>query len=366
MTACRPFPEALTRHSYWLAVLLPLLMPLAWSLRNLPGMSILFAWLPLVVLYGLLPALDLLIGRDTHNPAGVRASAYPDTVIPVAAAVTYVGVLAWSLGVIGRYPDVFQWPVLAGWILSLGDVSGIAGINVAHELIHRRNRWLQRLGGVLLSCSWYAGFKLEHPRWHHVHVATPADPSSAPVDSTIYRQVPRALLLNTLRAFRLSAREARRRGRRTWAWRHEIAGWYALSILLAAAVGLAWGPVAAVAFLLQGFVAATLLEIINFVEHYGLHRRRREGGGFEPPAVRHSWDCDFWLSNAILIQLPRHADHHTHPLRAFSGLQRHGEAPVLPLGYPLLVNIAFLPWRWRRIIHPHLPGERRESGRISG
>ncbi len=365
MIGARPFSETLTRHSYWLAVLLPLLMPLAWSLRNLPGMAALFAWIPLFVLYGLLPLLDTLIGRDTRNPQPGTATVYPATVIPVAAAAVYLCVAAWSLAMIGSYPAVFEWPVLAGWVLSLGDISAIAGINVAHELIHRKSPWQQRLGGLLLACSWYPGFKLEHPRWHHVHVATAADPSSAPLNSTIYRQVPRALLRNTLRSFALGAESARRKGRNRFTWWHEISGWYALSILLGVIIAAIWGATAALAFLLQGIVAAALLEVINYIEHYGLRRQRRGEGRYEPPGVQHSWDCDFWLSNAILMQLPRHADHHTHPRREFSRLQLREESPLLPLGYPMLVMLAFVPALWSRVIHPHLPGKGLESGKIT-
>ncbi len=356
----RHFPATLTRHSYWLAVLIPLLLPLAWSMRDLPGFGWLFAWVPLLVLYVVLPALDLLIGRDAANPESTAARVYPDTVVPVAAALVYLPTLAWSLYIIGTRPEAFAWPALAGWALSLGDIGGIAAINVAHELIHRRDARLRRLGGLLLACVWYPGFKLEHPRWHHVHVATEADPSSAPRGSTVYGQVPRAWLANSVRAWKLGAASARARGRAFPALRHEVAGWYALSLALTLSAGLAWGAVAGLVFLVQGLAAAGLLEVINYVEHYGLRRQRGADGKYEPPGARHSWDCDFWLSNAILIQLPRHADHHTHPGRAFSALRYSDGAPMLPLGYPLLVIVAMVPAWWRRLVHPHLPD--RETG----
>jgi alkane 1-monooxygenase len=82
--------------------------------------------------------------------------------------------------------------------------------------------------------------------------------------------------------------------------------------------------------------------------------------------VTHSWDCDFWLSNAMLIQLPRHADHHTHPSRPYGALQKNPTSPLLPLGYPVLVLIALVPPLWRRVIHPHLPEERETAVANSG
>jgi len=102
-------------------------------------------------------------------------------------------------------------------------------------------------------------------------------------------------------------------------------------------------------------VAASLLEVINYVEHYGLRRRKLDGERYEPPSVAHSWNADFWLSNAILLQLQRHPDHHVHPTRPFSELQTVADAPQLPLGYSALTLVAFCPPLWRRLIHPRLP-----------
>jgi alkane 1-monooxygenase len=147
---------------------------------------------------------------------------------------------------------------------------------------------------------------------------------------------------------------------------NEITGWYALSLLITLGAGLAWGPLAALALFLQGVIAAALLEIINYVEHYGLKRERRADGRYVPPNVTHSWDCDYWLSNAMLIQLPRHADHHTHPRREFSTLQKNEASPLLPLGYPLLVLIAMVPPLWRRLIHPRFPKPATEPGGAGG
>lgn len=366
MGRARHFSEHLTRHGYWLAVLLPLMMPAAWSLRALPGLGWAFAWLPLLVLYVVIPLLDWVIGRDLHNPRPGQHSVYPDLVIPVAAGISFLSVLAWSLSVSDVVLAEHGGAALIGWWLSLGDVGATVGINVAHELIHRKGRALRGLGGLMMASVWYPGFILEHPRWHHVHVSTARDPSSAQAGDTVYRQVPRALWLNTVRAWKLGAETALRL-RRPLPWLfNEAAAWFAVSLGLTAVVGLAWGWLGAVVFIMQGVIAAALLEVINYVEHYGLRREQRPDGRYVPPGVAHSWDCDYWLSNAILIQLPRHADHHTHPRRAFSGLQKNPESPLLPLGYPALVLIALIPPLWRRVVHPHLPTAEAQAIGASG
>jgi alkane 1-monooxygenase len=341
-------------HAYWLAVLIPLLMPASFALRDLAGMTTLFAWLPLIVLFVVLPLIDWLIGRDETNPQPAAIRAYPDILIPLCAALTWLPVLAWSIWVTGRYAPGWSTAATIGWILSLGDIGGIAAINVAHELIHRRQPWQRALGGVLLSSVNYAGFKIEHPKWHHVKVATPEDPSSASRGENIYRQIPRAMTFNTVRAWWLAVQGARSRQRRLPWIQHEMTAWWLLSgalALLAWWLGGAWGVLA---FIAQGLVAVSLLEIINFIEHYGLRRGRRADGRYEPPGVQHSWNADFWLSNAVLLQLQRHPDHHVNPSRPFSTLQTVKEAPQLPMGYAALSLLALAPPLWRKVIHPLL------------
>jgi len=140
------------------------------------------------------------------------------------------------------------------------------------------------------------------------------------------------------------------------AWlQHEMTAWWLLTIGLA---WLAWiyaGGTGLLVFVVQGLVAASLLEVINFIEHYGLRRKLIREGKYEPPAIQHSWNADFWLSNAILIQLQRHPDHHVHPTRPFTQLQTIPAAPQLPFSYAALSLIAFVPPLWRKIIHPRLP-----------
>jgi alkane 1-monooxygenase len=352
----------LARHGFWLAALLPLLMPLSWSLRDVGLFSAWWSWLPLLVLFVILPAIDHLVGRFPDNPSidahrVIEPDAYPDVIVPLAATVAYLGVFGWSMNLAISHGDSWTMPVVLGWVLSLGDIGGVVAINVAHEWIHRRARWQRMMGGVLLSCVVYPGFKLEHPRWHHVNVATPEDPSSAPYGANIYAFVPRALALNTLHGWTLSVDEARRRGRAAPWILHEMTAWWLLVVLLGATWFVLGGLSGLLIFLAQGFVAASLLEVINFIEHYGLRRQRLENGRYEPPGVQHSWNADHWLSNAVLINLQRHSDHHVHPTRPFTRLQSVPEAPLLPMSYSTLSLVAYVPPLWRRIIHPHLPSQ---------
>ncbi|MEJ2535187.1 MAG: fatty acid desaturase, partial [Gammaproteobacteria bacterium] len=263
-------PATLTRHGYWLAAALPLLMPLGWLLRDTAALNPagfpLWAWLTLPTLYFALPLADLLIGPDRRDPDPAQRSAYTDVAVPVVAALAYLATLPWALATLAAHPPAFGILALLGWTASLANLGGVVAINVAHELTHRRDPWLPKLGGLLLSCVWYPGFKLEHPRWHHVKVATPEDPSSAPLGANVYRQAPRAWWLNTACAWCLAVSDARRAGRPLPALNHEMGAWFLLSAALTVGVYAWLGMLAAAVFVAHGIGAALLLEVINYVE----------------------------------------------------------------------------------------------------
>ncbi len=357
MIPSRSFNAALTRRAYWLAVFLPLLLPLGWLMRDAPGIGWLSTWLIPLSLYLLLPVADAVLGRDVSDPPQPPRSRTGDTMVLCCAAASWALVLGWALVVISQSPAQFGAGTLTGFTLSLINLGGVIAINVAHELIHRRSQWQRTLGALLLSAVCFPCFKLVHPRWHHAKVATADDPSSAPRGSNVYWRAPRAWWLNTRRGFLLAAGDARRRGRP--AWLNEMVGWYVLSLSLVLVILMALGPLAAALFVVQGLGAALLLEVINYVEHYGLRRAPEHD---TRPSLQHSWDSSFWLSNALLLQLPRHADHHVNPGRPYPELHRSEIAPQLPVTYSLAVLLALLPPLWWRLMHGRLPAEEHASG----
>jgi alkane 1-monooxygenase len=233
-------------------------------------------------------------------------------------------------------------------------VGGILAINTAHELIHKDSRLERAAGGMLLASVGYHGFKVEHLRGHHVHVATPEDASTARRGQSLWAFLPRALWRNTRAAWRLEALRLHGQGRPAWHWRNELLGWSAAWLVMAVAFAAWLGAAGVVFFVLQGLLAAASLEVINYVEHYGLERRRGTDGRYERVAPVHSWNSDFALSNLLLFQLQRHSDHHAYPKRRYAVLRHWPQAPQLPGGYAAMFVLAFCPPLWRRLVHPRL------------
>lgn len=335
--------------SYWLVFTVPALMPLAWYLIETTG-NFLWTALPIVWLYGVLPLTDWLVGRDSEPPVATQDVWLNRRLVPWLCLPVQLALIGWALTKLVYLPLWAQ----ALWIFSLGYVGGVLAINVAHELIHRRNRFDRIVGGLLLCSVSYVTFKVEHVRGHHVWVATDRDPSSARRGESIYRFLPRALFTNMLNGWKLEALRMQRIGQPVISLKNEMIGWHLVILLMVIAAYALAGWLGVIGFLVQGLVAAASLEIINYVEHYGLKREQLENGRYERPTPMHSWNSDFWVSNGILLQLQRHSDHHANPSRPFTQLRSWPEAPQLPLGYSAMLPMALVPPLWRKVMHPRL------------
>jgi alkane 1-monooxygenase len=301
-----------------------------------------------------LPLLDRFLGNDTDNrdPAPSRPAEMQIAfrVLTLLTLPAWIAVLAFSVWAFVDLPlDAIG---KAGWVLSTGILGGILAINPAHELIHKSSRLERTFGGMLLACVGYHGFKIEHLRGHHVLVATPQDASTARLGESVYRFVPRALFLNTRNAWRLEAARLRASGRRIVSPHNEMIRWTALWLALLAAFGSWLGTGGAAFFVLQGLAAAASLEVINYVEHYGLRRREVSQGRYERATHLHSWNASQRLSNWLLFNLQRHSDHHAHAGLRYHVLRHRDDSPQLPAGYATMFVLALIPPLWRRVMDP--------------
>ena len=310
-------------------------------------------WFPLCFIFIAVPCIDALCGDELRNmPAYAQAapSRYewffrflPLLVLPVW--------LATLVGCTSQFSHLPLEPVaMIGWILSTGVIGGTLAINPAHELIHKGGRLEPLVGGILLTSVGYQGFKVEHVRGHHVHVGTPEDSSSALLGESVYAFVPRALWRNVRNAWRLEAVRLRGRGLRVLSWRNEMIAWYVLWFALMAAFYGMGGMRSLLFFLAQGVVAAATLEVINYIEHYGLERAQVAPGRYERVTHHHSWNAPQRYTNWILFNLQRHSDHHAQARRRYQDLLHHADSPQLPAGYATMFVLALLPPLWRHVM----------------
>ena len=338
------------RHAWLLGLVVPTLPFIAWGLVEATGIAAFWFFGPVLV-FGIFPLLDLAVGMDARNP--------PDDVIKWLEQDRYYRWCTYAYQPI-QYAGLlvacwlFSRPSLStvdkvGLALTLGMVSGVA-INTAHELGHKRDdleRWLSR---VALAQSGYGHFFIEHNRGHHVKVATPEDPASARLGESFYAFLPRTVLGSLRSALELERVRLEQLGRGFWTMRNEIFSAWAMSVVLFGALVAGFGTVVIPFLLLQAVIGFSLLEVVNYLEHYGLLRQRRDDGRYERTRPEHSWNSNSTASNVLLYHLQRHSDHHANPLRRYQALRHFEEAPQLPTGYAGMIVTAVIPPLWRRVM----------------
>ncbi|MEM1274238.1 MAG: alkane 1-monooxygenase [Pseudomonadota bacterium] len=248
-----------------------------------------------------------------------------------------------------------------GLFCGVGILSGTIGINYAHELMHQRNRLERWAADLLLASVLYSHFRSEHLLVHHRYIGTPKDPVTARYNEAFWRFFPRVLIACALSSFAAEAALLARKNRPWWDWANPFwryAGLQTVCVVAALALG-GWAGLGL--FAVQAVVAIWQLELVNYVEHYGLTRRHLGAGRYEHVQPHHSWNSTERASNWLLINLQRHSDHHYKPDRRFPLLQsRVGEAPELPAGYPVMTLAALVSPIWRRIMNPRVRAWRRQ------
>jgi alkane 1-monooxygenase len=314
-------------------------------------------FLGVIVAFGAVPSFDAVLGLNTRNPEPREEPALDARrsfrVITWVYVPVQLALVTWAAYEFTRpgIPALYK----AGLVLSVGITTGAMGITIAHELIHRHDNSFERtLGLILLLTVSYSHFKIEHIHGHHVNVATPRDPASAPRGKGYYAFWPRTVFGSLASAWRIEARRMERLGRRVLEPRNRMLWYPAVTLAMAAALAAAFGPWAMLFFFAQGAIAFSLLEVVNYIEHYGLSRREVEPGRYEPVSVRHSWNAANRLTNYFLINLQRHPDHHWQPQRRYQLLRHTEESPQMPTGYSSMILLALVPPLWKRVMDRRL------------
>jgi alkane 1-monooxygenase len=342
------------RYIWPLGLVVPTLPLIALILVEATGNGA-FWFIGPVLLFGVFPLIDLLVGTDARNPPDELIAWLEDdryyrwctyAFLPLQYATLLLACWLWGSGDLSVIEAV-------GLALTVGMVSGVA-INTAHELGHKRvslERWLSK---VALAQSGYGHFFIEHNRGHHVRVATPEDPASSRMGESFYAFLPRTVLGSLRSAWALERTRLQRLGSGPWTYRNDILNAWAMTVVLFGGLAVAFGPVVLPYLAIQAVVGFCLLEFVNYLEHYGLLRRRREDGRFERTRPEHSWNSNNVASNVMLYHLQRHSDHHANPLRRYQALRHDDEAPQLPTGYAGMIVLAAIPPLWRRVMDPRL------------
>ena len=308
-----------------------------------------------LIIHVWLPLLDRVFGEDFSNP--------PESAVAQLDGDVFYRVLVWAYvpvqvvgTVLGAWMAVSQplpWMGYVALVFTVGAINGV-GIGTAHELGHKKeslDRWLSK---IALAPSVYGHFFVEHNRGHHKRVATPEDPASARLGESFWAFLPRSVAGSWQSAWALEQERLNKQGMNVWhPQNHNLQAWGMTLLLFGALV--AWlGWVVLPFLLLQAVYAASMLEVVNYVEHYGLLRQKDASGRYVRCEPEHSWNSNHLVGNLLLYQLQRHSDHHAHPSRRYQALRHFETAPQLPAGYATMITVAYWPRLWFAWMDPRV------------
>ncbi|MGB5980697.1 MAG: alkane 1-monooxygenase [Nonlabens sp.] len=318
-----------------------------------------FLWLTPFVIFGIVPLLELVMPQLTTNLAEEEKvsklkNRFFDVLLWLNLPIIY-GVLIY--GVYSFSSTLYSTAEVIGLIFSLGIVAGSNGINVAHELGHRQDSWERFIGKALLLPSLYMHFYIEHNYGHHQKAATVEDPASARYNENLYAFWVRSVPNQYLNAWKIQSQLLKSKNASFFSVKNDMFWYQIIQLSYIVGAGLVFGWAVSVLLLAVAVVGFTLLEIINYLEHYGLQRKKKKSGRYEVVREIHSWNSNHALGRILLYELTRHSDHHYRASKKFQVLDYHEISPQLPYGYPTMMVIALIPPLWFNLVNKRVPEE---------
>ncbi|MCZ2458653.1 MAG: alkane 1-monooxygenase [Chitinophagales bacterium] len=313
-------------------------------------------WLPLAYAWVLVPLVELFLKPDTRNLSEAEEELAKkdrtyDILLYMAVPLQYaaLGLFLYSM----KYDEMSVFDI-TGRIYVMGLCCGIFGINAAHELGHRVNKYEQVMAKMLLLTTQYMHFFIEHNKGHHKRVATKEDPSSSRHNEWIYTFYFRSIIFGYLSAWNIANNEMRKKNRSVFSLRNEMIQFTFIQICFVIMIFLLVGWLVTLYYLAAAAIGILMLETVNYIEHYGLERKTLTDGKYERTMPEHSWNSDHVFGRLMLFELSRHSDHHYLASRKYQVLRHHENAPQMPTGYPGMMALSLIPPVWFAVMNKRI------------
>jgi len=297
-----------------------------------------------IALFIVHPLLDTIVGQNKkNNKADPR----------LAKAILYLYAIFQTVLLyrsLAASQELFLAGISTAWYMilavSIGVLTGSFGITFAHELFHAPDKLSRGLGVWLLLCVSYSHFRIEHVFGHHKDAATPLDTDTALRGESFYRFLVRSFLSGYTNAWRIEAKRLTNKSSLAFIFANRFIKYSLMQAMIYALIYYFFGVVGLLFFAAQSLVAIVLLEVVNYIEHYGLQRKKLDSGRYESYGPQHTWDNAHVMTNALLINLGKHSHHHISPSKHYQELELLGGAFIHPYGYAVMVWFALIPPLW--------------------
>ncbi|MBK9637668.1 MAG: alkane 1-monooxygenase [Bacteroidetes bacterium] len=341
----------------WTKYVVALVIPLLTIMGFIIGRWALY--LPLAIAFVLIPLLELLLPSDSSNLDDIQLelegkNSNYDRLLYLMVPLQYITLYLFLMKIGEPNHSGLEKITM---ISVMGLNCGIIGINMAHELGHRSKKFEIVLAKLLLLSSLYMHFYIEHNRGHHKRVGTHDDPASARYDESLYAFLVRSIVHSYFSAWQLEANRLKKQNQNPFSMNNQMIQFGIIQFLFLFAIYYFFGWMVFGSFIIASILGISLLESVNYIEHYGIGRRQKEDGTFEKVMHCHSWNSNHVLGRLALFELSRHSDHHYKASKKYQLLNHHDESPQMPTGYPGMIMLALVPPLWFKVMHPLLEKE---------
>ncbi len=241
---------------------------------------------------------------------------------------------------------------IIGIILSASIVMATNGINVGHELGHRKSIIARTCSKLLYLPCQYMHFYIEHNFGHHINVATPEDPATARYKQTLYSFWITSVVRTYVSAWEIQLKLLKVSKRNFFSIKNDMVFYTFFQITFLAFIYYSFGLYLTLLSILMSIISFLFLETINYVEHYGLLRKKEPSGRYERVKPHHSWNSNHTIGRIVLYELTRHSDHHFKSSKKYQVLESLDDCPHLPYGYPTSILLSLIPPIWFTIMNP--------------
>ena len=228
---------------------------------------------------------------------------------------------------------------------AVGMSGGSIGITTAHELIHRQNKYMRGIGVVLLVLCCYGHFRIEHVYGHHKHVATKEDPATARRGENFYFYFIRCVISSVISSWNIEKNMLQKKSISTFSLQNRMIHYFVLESLFLFISYVIAGFNGIVFVFTHSFVSIMLLELVNYIQHYGLERKM-ENGKYERFTDHHSWNSRHISANWSTFNLGLHAEHHQSAAKHYPLLSQEEKAIEMPANYSVMLMMALVPPIW--------------------
>ena len=329
------------RLKYLLVYLLPITVYISFTSRGIVTL------LPMILFFGVVPILEVFFKADSYNFDKETAKLEKENKlyswILYATVPIQLSMLFFFFYVIQESLNTTEY---IGRISAMGLMCGVLGINVGHELGHRINKAEVLLGELMLLTSLNTHFLPYHNGGHHFNVATPNDAATARKNESLYIFWIRSHFSSYVNAWQLENKRLHNENKRAFTFQNKMVKYSVANLLVLVTIYYFFGLIVLLSFIAAAVIGILQLETVNYIEHYGLLRKKNEKGRYEKVRHHHSWNSDHIIGKLMLFNLSRHSDHHYNGSKHYQLLKSLPESPQMPTGYPGMMLLSLIPPLW--------------------